>query len=429
MSIMTTETPATKRRRILIGAVLAIVLAAIIGGVVWERRRDAAADHAHEAEAVTYYCPMHPTVTSQKPGSCPICGMKLVKRSGSQQTDVATQISNSARLEPGISSVSLSPGQRVMANVKTMRVAPGTSSTEVVTTGRVTFDERRLAQVTAYTAGRIEQLFVNFTGDTVTRGRTVATIYSPDLYATQREYLIALRSPALGTELAESSRRRLLLLGMTSAQIAQVARTGQTITTTGIVAPVSGIVMRKLVVPQQYVMAGQTLFEVADLSTVWIEADVYEHDLPRISVGQRVSVSAPALPGVELPGSIAFIQPVVSGESRATRVRIELPNRGLQLKPDMYVTVKLFGGTGRTALMVPATAVIDRGQQQFVWVEVSAGTFAPRQVSVDARASNGVEIVSGLSGGESVVVEGAFLLDSESQLRAVVGGTNGSHDH
>lgn len=429
---MTTLMRSASRRRILLAAVIAVLLAAIVGGVVWQQRRTDRAGHAH-AEAATYYCPMHPTVTSDEPGNCPICGMKLVKRTASPQGDLAAQIADSARLEPGIATVSISPAQRVMANVKTMRVAPGTSTSEIVTTGRVTFDERRLAQVTAYTGGRIEQLFVNFTGDTVTRGRTVATIYSPDLYAAQREYLVALRGQpaALARDLAESSRRRLLLLGMSAAQIEQVARSGKPITTTAIVSPVSGVVTRKLVVPQQYVMAGETLFEVADLSTVWVEADVYEHDLPHLAVGQRVSVSSPALPD-ELPGSVTFIQPVVGGETRTTRVRIELPNRNLQLKPDMYVTVKLFGGGGRTALMVPATAVVDRGMQQFVWVEVSPGTFAPRQVKVGTRTPDGVEIVSGLTGGEMVVVEGAFLIDSEAQLRAATtpaGGTDGSHDH
>jgi Cu(I)/Ag(I) efflux system membrane fusion protein len=426
------------RPRILPAAAIALVLAAIIGGVTWQRR----ADHAgqEQVEAAVYYCPMHPTVTSSKPGNCPICGMRLVKRTGSKQADVAAQIANSARLDPGIATVSISPTQRVLANVKTMRVAPTTSSSDIVTTGRVTFDERRMAQVTAYTAGRIEQLFVDFTGDRVTRGRTVATIYSPDLYATQREYLVALGSQpaALAQELAESSRRRLLLLGMTTAQIANVARSGKPIPSTAIIAPVSGTVTRKLVVPQQYVIAGQTLFEVADLSTVWIEADVYENDLPRVAVGRRASVSSPALPGLGLPGTVTFIQPVVSGESRTTRVRIELPNRNLQLKPDMYVTVKLFGGSGRPALMIPASAIIDRGQQQFVWIEASPGTFAPRQVKVGTRTADQVEIVSGLAGGESIVVEGAFLIDSEAQLRDAstlsggsksTGGTDGSHDH
>ena len=419
------------RQRVLLLAAIVIVLGTVAGGLIWK------SSHTDDtglraADQAVYYCPMHPTVTSDKPGNCPICGMKLVKRTGSRQADIAAQVSNSARLEPGMATVSISPTQRVMANVKTMRVTASTNSSELVTPGRVTFDERRLAQVTAYTSGRIEQLFVNFTGDTVLRGRTVATIYSPDLYATQREYLVALGSEqgGLSAQLVESSRRRLILLGMTSAQIAEVGRTGKPLMTTAITSPVSGIVTKKLVVPQQYVEAGHTLFEVADLSTVWVEADVYEHDLPRVAVGQRVRVSSTALPGYDLPGSVSFIQPIVSGESRTTRVRIEMPNRNARLKPDMFVTVTLFTGPGRPALMVPATAIIDRGQQQFVWIEVSPGMFSPRQVKVGIRTGDRVEIASGLTGEESIVVEGAFLIDSEAQLRAATtGGTNDSHNH
>jgi Cu(I)/Ag(I) efflux system membrane fusion protein len=204
---------------------------------------------------------------------------------------------------------------------------------------------------------------------------------------------------------------------MTSAQIDRLAAGGQPFYTTTIISPVSGVVTQKLVVPQQYVAQGQPLFQVADLSTVWVEADVYEQDVAKVAVGQRVSVSAPSLPGVTLPGTIAFVQPVVAGESRTTRVRVELPNRNLQLKPDMYVSVRLFGGTGRSALTVPATAIVDRGQQQFVWVEVSPGSFTPRQVSVGARTPDRVEILSGVNAGDTVAVEGGFLLDSEAQLR------------
>jgi Cu(I)/Ag(I) efflux system membrane fusion protein len=414
------------RRKIAILAAIVAVLVLAAGVVVWQRRGDG---HVHAAgeQSSIYYCPMHPTVTSDKPGNCPICGMKLVKRTGSPQADAATQVAASAKLEPA--AVTLSPAERALANVKTEKVALTTSATEVVTTGRVTFDERRVAQVTSYTAGRIEQLSVNFTGDSVVRGRAVATIYSPDLYATQQEYLLALanrqrmrsagfaQARSAADDLVDSTRRRLQLFGMTSAQIDRLAAGGQPFYTTTIISPVSGVVTQKLVVPQQYVAQGQPLFQVADLSTVWVEADVYEQDVAKVAVGQRVSVSAPSLPGVTLPGTIAFVQPVVAGESRTTRVRVELPNRNLQLKPDMYVSVRLFGGTGRSALTVPATAIVDRGQQQFVWVEVSPGSFTPRQVSVGARTPDRVEILSGVNAGDTVAVEGGFLLDSEAQLR------------
>jgi membrane fusion protein, copper/silver efflux system len=313
-------------------------------------------------------------------------------------------------------------------------VAMTPGSSEIVTTGRVTFDERRVSQVTSYTAGRIEHLSVNFTGDVVTRGRAVATIYSPDLYATQQEYLLSLanrermrsagfaQARSAADDLVDSTRRRLQLFGMTSAQIDRLASGGKPFSTTSIISPISGVVTQKLVMPQQFVAQGQALFQVADLSTVWVEADVYEQDLAKIAIGQRASITTPSLPGVTLEGTIAFVQPTVSGESRATRVRIELPNRNLQLKPDMFVNVRLFAGSGRLSLTVPATAIIDRGQQQFVWVEVSPGSCASRQVTIGARTQDRVEILSGVNAGETVAVEGGFLLDSESQLR-----THGGH--
>jgi Cu(I)/Ag(I) efflux system membrane fusion protein len=426
------------QRRIAIFVAVAFVSLVVAGIATWQWRAGESADGHDDA---IYYCPMHPSVTSDKPGNCPICGMKLVKRTGSPQADKAAQIAQSARLEPGVTTVSLPATQRVLANVKTGRVVSTSSGGELVTTGRVTFDERRLAQVTSYTAGRIEQLYVNFTGDSVVRGRPVAAIYSPDLLATQQEYVLALQNRermrnagfaqarSAADALVESARRRLMLFGMTAAQIDRLGAGSDPLSTSTIVSPVSGVVTRKLVVPQQYVTAGQPLFEVADLSTVWVEADVYEQALPQISSGQSAKITSPALPGYELPGTVTFINPVVEGQSRATAVRIELQNRNLQLKPGMYVTVKFLGATGRFALTVPAAAVIDRGRQQFIWVEVSPGTYSPRQVSTGARTADRIEILSGLSGGEVIVVEGAFLIDSEAQLRAATGGTNGQMDH
>src|SRR5687768_3536508 len=189
-------------------------------------------------------------------------------------------------------------------------------------------------------------------------------------------------------DLVDSTRRRLQLFGMTNAQIDRLATGGKPFFTTSIISQVSGVVTEKLVVPQQFVMQGQPLFQVADLTVVWVEADVYEQDLAKIAIGQRASVTVPSLPGVTLEGAIAFVQPTVSGESRATSVRVELPNRNLQLKPDMFVNVRLFAGSGRPSLTVPVTAIVDRGQQQFVWVEVSPGSFAARQVTLGARTQD-----------------------------------------
>lgn len=378
----------------------------------------------HSTHADTYYCPMHPTVTSDKPGSCPICGMALVKK-----TEAPAQAS-------GL--VVLSPEQRVTANVETVSVVLDTHGGELVTTGRVTFDERRLAQVTAYTAGRIERLFVNFTGEPVRRGQAVGTIYSPDLFATQQEYLLALQNRermrragftgarSASEDLVESTRRRLMLFGMTAAQIAQVERTSKPITATNVVSPVAGVVTKKLAVEQQYVAQGQPLLEVADLSSVWVEADIYEQQLPSVRLGDKVEIAAAAVPGRTFNGTVSFIGPVLEGATRTARVRIELHNPALLLKPDMYVNVRMFGADMPAHVMVPASALVDRGQQQFVWVETQPGTYEPRQVTTGGRHGEQVVIASGLKEGDKVVVEGGFLLDSEAQLRSA---TSGGHVH
>lgn len=379
----------------------------------------------HAAAHDVYYCPMHPTVTSDKPGHCPICGMSLVKR----EAPAATQAAQSGAVG-SLSAISISPEQRVTANVKTVHVELATATGDLVTTGRVAFDERRLAQISAYAAGRIERLFVNFTGDSVSRGQQVATIYSPDLFATQQEFLLAINNRermknagfgdarSASQDLVESTRRRLLLLGMTAGQIAQLERGGKPLYTTSIISPVSGIVIRKLVVPQQYVAQGQPLLDIADLSTVWVEADVYEAQLPSIHIGQKVVITSPGTGAAEFPGTVSFIQPVLAGQTRTAQVRIELPNPKGLLKPDMYVSVRMYGAPMAEHIMIPPSAVVDRGQKQFVWMQTAPNTYEPREVRTAGRHGEMVVIASGLHGGEDIVVEGGFLLDSEAQLRS-----------
>jgi Cu(I)/Ag(I) efflux system membrane fusion protein len=424
-------------RKLIAGLVIAFVLATTAAIIVWRNNAEAtktaqAADQAKEV----YTCPMHPTVVSDKPGSCPICGMALVKRSTGGSA--AAELAQSGSVDSSLTQVALSPEQRVTANVRTTRVTLDTHTGEIVTTGRVTFDERRAAQVTSYTAGRLERLYVNFTGDSVRKGSAVAAIYSPDLYGTQQEYLLALQNRArmqssgfagartAADDLVDSARRRLLLFGMTAAQIRELERGSKPLYTTTIVSPVSGIVTRKLAVEQQYVVAGQPLFEVADLSSVWVEADVYEQQLPNVQIGQKVTITSAAIPGAEFTGTVSFIQPVLTGATRTARVRIELPNKGMQLKPDMYVNVRMFGPAAAPHVMVPPSAVVDRGQKQFVWVEVQPGHFEPREVRTGGRHGEMIVILSGLNEGDSIVVEGGFLLDSEAQLRGVAAG--GGHE-
>lgn len=374
---------------------------------------------AAEKAADVFYCPMHPTVVSDKPGSCPICAMALVRKTAG----------TGAAPEDG--SIALSPEQRVTANVRTVRVALDTHTGELVTTGRVTFDERRMTQISAYTGGRIERLFVNFTGDRVRRGQAVGTIYSPDLFSTQQEYLLALENRtrmqragftgarSAADDLVESTQRRLQLFGMTAGQITQLERTRKPILATTITSPVSGVVTKKLAVEQQYVAQGQALLEIADLSTVWVEADVYEQQLPSVKLGDRAEITAAAVPGRTFTGRVSFIVPVLEGATRTARVRVELANTDQQLKPDMYVSARILGAPAPPHIMVPASAVVDRGQKKFVWVETRPGSYEPREVTTGGRHGDAIVIAAGLRDGETVVIEGGFLLDSEAQLRSV----------
>lgn len=418
-------------KRIAMIAVASLVIVAVAAFAIWTTVHS---DEGSSGEI--YYCPMHPTITADRPGNCPICGMKLVKKNRAPSA-AASQAADAG----GLGNTALSPSERVLANVKTepVRVA-GVSAAALKAPGRVTVDERRVAQVTAYASGRIERLYADFTGAFIQRGAAVAKIYSPELFTAQQEYLLAIRNrermkasgfaSARGAseDLVESGRRKLILLGMTQEEIARIARLNVPLYTVTVAAPVSGIVTRKLVVPQQYVAAGQPLLEVADLSVVWVEADVFEQDIASVAPGQAVRLTLAAMPGVEISGRVAFVQPVLAGATRSARVRVEVPNQGLKLKPEMFATVH-FEGNGAAAerLSVPSSAVIDRGAKQYVWVETSPGAYSPRHVVVGRRGTERTEILSGVQVGERVVIDGAFLLDADAQLRSANGGAHESH--
>ncbi|MGK2856824.1 MAG: efflux RND transporter periplasmic adaptor subunit [Thermoanaerobaculia bacterium] len=416
---------------------LGFFAAAVLSGIlIWQYSSD---DEMAEAGETIYYCPMHPTITSPVPGNCPICGMNLIRR---VNTDPAASSLAEAGSLGDLEAISMSPSQQVMANVATARAELTQWNQDFVTTGAITYDETRLAQVTSYTAGRIEKLFVQFTGDTVRRGQAVAQIYSPELHSSQQEYLLAIANRermkkagfdgarSAANDLVESSRRRLQLLGMTDRQLLEIERGGKPFSTTTIYSPVAGIVTTRNAVPQQYVQAGEPLLEVADLSTVWVEADVYEKDLAKVMAGQSVLVTAPAYPGETFAGTVAFLEPVLSGQSRSNRARIQLANPELRFKPGMFVSVQLVQSTSEPVLTVPRTAVVDRGENQFVWVATGDSRYAPRQVTVGTTDGNRAQILSGLEPGEVVVTAGGFLIDSESQLRQMsAGGTDDTHNH
>lgn len=366
------------------------------------------ADSSTTAEAKEIYtCPMHPTVVSDRPGACPVCGMALVKKSA--QVDVSGE-----ELQQ-LQHITLSPTQRVLANIATMPVeqAPLTKMIDVV--GIVDVAETQQATVSARFRGRIEKLYVNFTGDHVQQGQPLFELYSPELVTSQQEFILALDGNQ--QHLIAGIRERLRLnYGMTDEQIRRIEETRTVQTTVQFNSPISGTVVLKQVQVGQYVDEGTVLYQLANLSKVWIYLDVYEKDIPFVKKGQIVHIKTDAYPNEEFTGRVTFIDPVMNPETRTVRIRTEFDNRHGRLKPKMFVKAQLHM-EGKNTLIVPSSAIVFTGKRTVVWVETQKNTFEPRDVVLGQSANDSYEVVSGLNEGEMIAVSGGFLIDSESALR------------
>jgi Cu(I)/Ag(I) efflux system membrane fusion protein len=301
------------------------------------------------------------------------------------------------------------------------------------TVGRVEYDERKVKQVTTKTEGWIEHLHVDFTGKLVKRGDPLFTIYSPELVSTQEEYLLALEakrrvgsSPfpdvaAAGGSLVEAARRRLLLWDISAEQIASLERTGQPTKTLTLRSPIDGFVIEKMAAEGMRVDRSMALYKIADLSTVWVHADLYEYELPVVREGQEATVRLSYYPGQRFQGQIIYVYPFLDGKTRTGRVRFEFPNtRDWTLKPGMFADVELKVPLGRR-LAVPREAILDSGTRQVVFIEKAKGHFEPREVTLGLRVEDHQEIVAGLDPGTRVVASANFFLDSESKLRESMG--------
>jgi RND family efflux transporter MFP subunit len=299
--------------------------------------------------------------------------------------------------------------------------------------GRVTYDETRVTHVHSRTEGWIEDVFVDFTGKEVKKGEPLVSIYSPDLLQTQQEFLIAIKgrkelaeSPfegaAAGAEsLYESSRRRLELWDITEDQIKEVERTGRPIKALTLPSPASGIVLARNAYPKQRVMPDTELYSIVDLSSIWIVADIYEYEAADVALGQTATVTLPYMPGRTFRGQVTYIYPQLENTTRTLKVRVEVSNPYLTLKPDMYANVELSINHGKK-LVVPQEAVMDSGSEQVVFVALEGGYFEPRRIQLGQKVDNVYVVLSGLSAGERIVTSGNFLIDSESKLKAASGG-------
>jgi Cu(I)/Ag(I) efflux system membrane fusion protein len=298
---------------------------------------------------------------------------------------------------------------------------------EIRAVGTVGYDERGLTQVTVKTSGWVREVFVDSIGRPVRKGEPLFTLYSPDLLATQDEYLLAVKTQGqLATSplaevktnavsLVASTRERLRLWDVTDAQMATLARRGKAEPVLTVYAPSSGIVLKREALPGKYVEPGTTLYEVADLSTVWISADIYESEVAAVTLNQPASVTFAAYPGETFQGTVSYVYPTLNTEARTVRVRLELPNPGLKLKPGMFGTVTLLTDAAR-ALVVPKEAVLDTGLRQLVFLDRGEGAYVPYPVKLGRRNQDSVEVLEGLKEGDRIVTSANFLLDAESKL-------------
>ncbi|MDP3090608.1 MAG: efflux RND transporter periplasmic adaptor subunit [Nitrospira sp.] len=316
---------------------------------------------------------------------------------------------------------------RQLIGVRSASVTSASLGQEIRAVGTVGYDERGLTQVTVKTSGWVREVFVDSIGRPVRTGEPLFTLYSPDLLATQDEYLLAVKtqdqlaaSPlaavtANAASLVASARERLRLWDVTDAQIAALARRGTAEPVLTVYAPSSGIVLKRDAVPGKYVEPGTTLYEVADLSTVWISADIYESEVAAVKLNQPTSVTFAAYPGTTFRGTVAYVYPSLNTEARTVRVRVDLPNPGLKLKPGMYGNVIVQTDTVHT-LVVPKEAVLETGLRQLVFMDRGQGRYEPASVKLGRRSQDSVEVLEGLTAGDRIVTSANFLLDAESKL-------------
>ena len=399
--------------------------------------KDDGQNHIEQTSKPLYTCSMHPFIIKDKPGTCPICGMELIKKLNDAQNPV-TQTAEQKQQADMLGHVSLSTTQRVMANVATIVAKQSTLNKEINAVGIVQYDQSRQAKVTAWIAGRIDKLNVSTVGASVSKEKPVAEIYSPDLLATQQEYLLAIKSreqlknssiPSIahnGEGLVASAKQRLMLFGVKENQIADLEKAGKPNIRLPIYTPLSGIVIEKMVQQGQYVNTGDVLFTIADLSKVWVEIDVFENEVPYVHVGQQVEIRSAMEHGAEFNGRISFVYPFHDPKTHTVKARVEMVNHNHMLKPDMFVNAIIKVPLAK-GIVVPITAVIDTGKRQVVWVETSPGMFEPRDVQAGERIEDKIQILSGLKNGDRVAVSGGYLIDSESQLKGSGGQDHSQH--
>jgi Cu(I)/Ag(I) efflux system membrane fusion protein len=475
--------PVRPSRRFGAAALVATLLVGAGAGAAGMRLLGGRGEHAHgdgapaaaaakpEAKKQQFICPMHPTIVMDHQGDCPLCGMKLVpmeEAGGGAKPAGERKIAfyrsphdpNETSHEPrkdamgmdfvpvyedevagggakvqGLAQVAIDPQRQQLIGLRTAAAARGPVGATWRTVGRVAVDETRVHHVSVKVAGFAEHVFIDFAGKQVRRGEPLFTIYSPDLLSAQQEYLLALRmrdelsgaggsAGGPGDDLVRAARERLRLWDIPASEIRRLEESRKPSRTLTIHSPMSGVVTKKDIVMGHRLNEGDMPYEITDLSTVWVLADVYESELSKVKVGTPAELTLQSLPGRAFKGKVVFVDPLLAKETRTAKVRLEFPNPRGELKPEMFGEVVLKSGQ-RQGLRIPADAVVRTGTKDVVFVAQGEGKFQPREIQLGASDGDAVEVVRGLEEGEKVVTRANFLVDSESRLRASLAAMRG----
>ncbi|TAK97587.1 MAG: efflux RND transporter periplasmic adaptor subunit [Verrucomicrobia bacterium] len=381
------------------------------------------------AKPTKYFCPMHPTYVSDRPGDCPICNMKLVP-----VTDEGTSSTGALSSLPGRIAIHLNADKRQLIGLTTSLVQTQRLARTIRASATLSHDETSLARVSPRFAGWVRKLHVNYTGQPVEQGAALFTVYSPELFSAENDYLIALKNSRTQTNAVDAQRvfagakRKLELMEVGDAEIRSLAERNQASDELLIRSPVSGHVITKSALEGKAFMAGESLYEIAPLHRLWALAQVYEYELSQLKVGAKARVVFPNLAGKAYESSVAFINPHIDPQTRRAEVRIELENADHVLKPDMWGDAEI-EVSAEDVLVVPASAVINTGERDVAFVDRDDGHLEPREVKVGAKTDDYWQVLEGLKSGEKVVTRALFLVDSESQLKAVIAGMGASGEH
>ena len=393
-------------------AISTLVIGLLFGWLIFGRSNEPQADehnHSTTAESETIWtCSMHPQIRQNEPGDCPLCGMDLIPL---ESTD--------GELDP--MAVSMSPTAMQLAQVQTLVVDKGKTNKSIRLNGKVQADERLLSTQSSHIPGRIEKLSVNFTGEFVSAGQVLANVYSPELVTAQEELFEAKKIKESQPALFNAAKEKLKNWKLSDKQIDQIVKSNKTIEQFPILANVSGYVTKKMVNLGDYIKQGEALYEIADLSKVWVLFDVYETDMTWINKGDAVIYTVQSIPGKTFKGKISYIDPVIDPKTRVAKARLEATNKGLMLKPEMFTTgtIEAKTNTNYTSLTVPKTAVMWTGKRSVVYVmQMSAQgvSFIMREVTLGPELGESYVIEDGLQPGEEIAINGTFSIDAAAQL-------------